>query len=93
VSRRLSSWRRRITDKVIEEMNDWCNRPLYSVYAAIFVHAIVVKVRHGHGHIEIARRIRASTGSFFDIGQVEPPPSDSAVQPSRTTRRGLDGPP
>ncbi|MGI8985844.1 MAG: hypothetical protein ACR2GM_03485, partial [Nocardioidaceae bacterium] len=25
------------------------------------------------GLCEIARRIRASTGSFFDIGQVEPP--------------------
>jgi putative transposase len=37
----------RITDKVIEEMNDWCNRPLDSVYAAVFIDAIVVKVRDG----------------------------------------------
>jgi putative transposase len=37
----------RITDKVIEEMTDWCNRPLDSVYAAIFVDAIMVKVRDG----------------------------------------------
>jgi putative transposase len=37
----------RITDKVIEEMTDWQNRPLDGVYAAIFVDAIVVKVRDG----------------------------------------------
>jgi putative transposase len=37
----------RITDKVIEEMNDWAVRPLDSIYAAIFVDAIVVKVRDG----------------------------------------------
>jgi len=37
----------RITDKVIEEMTDWCNRPLDGVYAAIFVDAVMVKVRDG----------------------------------------------
>ena len=37
----------RITDKVIEEMNDWAVRPLDETYAAIFVDAIVVKVRDG----------------------------------------------
>jgi putative transposase len=37
----------RITDKVIEEMNDWTSRPLESTYAAIFIDAIVVKVRDG----------------------------------------------
>lgn len=37
----------RITDKVIEEMNDWTTRPLDGVYAAIFIDAIVVKVRDG----------------------------------------------
>jgi putative transposase len=37
----------RITDKVIEEMTDWCNRPLDPVYAAVFIDAIVVKVRDG----------------------------------------------
>jgi putative transposase len=37
----------RITDKVIEEMNDWITRPLESTYAAIFIDAIVVKVRDG----------------------------------------------
>jgi hypothetical protein len=35
----------RITDKVVEEMADWCNRPLDGVYAAIFVDAVMVKVR------------------------------------------------
>jgi putative transposase len=37
----------RITDKVIEEMTDWQNRPLDQVYAAVFIDAIVVKVRDG----------------------------------------------
>src|SRR3984885_4554362 len=37
----------RITDKVIEEMNDWAARPLDQTYAAIFIDAIVVKVRDG----------------------------------------------
>src|SRR6266480_882225 len=37
----------RITDKVIEEMQAWQARPLDAVYAAIFIDAIVVKVRDG----------------------------------------------
>ncbi len=37
----------RITDKVIEEMNDWAVRPLDEIYAALFIDAIVVKVRDG----------------------------------------------
>ena len=37
----------RITDKVIEEMTEWVNRPLAPVYAAIFIDAIVVKIRDG----------------------------------------------
>jgi len=37
----------RITDKVIEEMTEWSNRPLEGVYAAVFIDAIVVKVRDG----------------------------------------------
>ncbi|MEV0734358.1 IS256 family transposase [Polymorphospora sp. NPDC050346] len=37
----------RITDKVIEEMTDWSHRPLDEVYAAVFIDAIVVKVRDG----------------------------------------------
>jgi transposase-like protein len=37
----------RITDKVIDEMNDWSVRPLDETYAAIFIDAIVVKVRDG----------------------------------------------
>jgi putative transposase len=37
----------RITDKVIEEMQDWSVRALDEVYAAVFVDAIVVKVRDG----------------------------------------------
>ena len=37
----------RITDKVIEEMQAWASRPLSEVYAAIFIDAIVVKIRDG----------------------------------------------
>jgi transposase-like protein len=37
----------RITDRVLEEMQDWVTRPLDAVYAAVFVDAIVVKVRDG----------------------------------------------
>ena len=37
----------RITDKVLEEMQEWVSRPLESTYAAIFIDAIVVKVRDG----------------------------------------------
>jgi transposase-like protein len=37
----------RITDKVIEEMNEWATRPLDDIYVAIFIDAIVVKIRDG----------------------------------------------
>jgi len=37
----------RITDKIIDGMTEWANRPLDGVYAAIFIDAIVVKVRDG----------------------------------------------
>jgi transposase-like protein len=37
----------RITDKVIEEMNDWTVRPLETIYAAVFIDAVVIKVRDG----------------------------------------------
>jgi len=37
----------RISDKVIAEMADWCNRPLERVYPVIFIDAIHVKIRDG----------------------------------------------
>ena len=37
----------RITDKIVEEMQAWWARPLERVHAAIFIDAIVVKVRDG----------------------------------------------
>jgi transposase-like protein len=37
----------RITDRVIEEMTAWWGRPLEPVYAAVFIDAIMVKVRDG----------------------------------------------
>ncbi|MBL7489215.1 IS256 family transposase [Frankia sp. AgB1.9] len=37
----------RITDAVLGEMNEWASRPLDRVYVAIFIDAVVVKVRDG----------------------------------------------
>jgi putative transposase len=37
----------KITDKVIEEMNEWLGRPLDKVYPVVFVDAIMVKIRDG----------------------------------------------
>ncbi|WP_085995488.1 IS256 family transposase [Nocardia testacea] len=37
----------RITDKVVAEMQEWSARPLDEVYVAIFIDAIVVKIRDG----------------------------------------------
>jgi putative transposase len=36
-----------ITDRVMEGMADWQNRPLDAVYAVIFIDAIMVKIREG----------------------------------------------
>ena len=53
----------RITDRVIEEMNDWSVRPLDEIYAAVFIDAIVVKVRDG----QVANRpIYAAIGVTLD---------------------------
>jgi putative transposase len=37
----------RITDRVLAEMQDWAVRPLDEIYAAVFIDAIVVKIRDG----------------------------------------------
>jgi putative transposase len=37
----------RITEKVVAEMAEWASRPLDAVYVAVFVDAVVVKVRDG----------------------------------------------
>lgn len=53
----------RITDRVLEEMSDWAVRPLDAIYAAIFIDAIVVKVRDG----QVANRpIYAAIGVSLD---------------------------
>jgi putative transposase len=53
----------RITDKVLEEMQAWQARPLDAVYAAVFVYAIVVKVRDG----QVANRpVYAAIGVSLD---------------------------
>jgi putative transposase len=53
----------RITDKVVAEMTEWSTRPLDSVYVAVFIDAIVVKVRDG----QVANRpIYAAIGVTVD---------------------------
>jgi putative transposase len=53
----------RITDKVLEEMAGWQARPLDAVYAAVFIDAIVVKVRDG----QVANRpVYAAIGVTLD---------------------------
>ncbi|CAH0296356.1 hypothetical protein SRABI26_04392 [Arthrobacter sp. Bi26] len=53
----------RITDRVLEEMAAWQNRPLDEVYAAIFIDAIVVKIRDG----QVANRpVYAAIGVTLD---------------------------
>lgn len=37
----------RITDRILEELSDWANRPLDRVYPVVFIDAIVVKIRDG----------------------------------------------
>lgn len=53
----------RITDKVVAEMQEWSSRPLDAVYVAVFVDAIVVKVRDG----QVANRpVYAAIGVTVD---------------------------
>jgi putative transposase len=56
----------RITDKVIEEMQAWQQRPLDAIYAAVFIDAIVVKIRDG----QVANRpVYAAIGVTLDGGK------------------------
>jgi len=53
----------RITDKVVAEMSEWANRPLDTVYAAVFIDALHVKVRDG----QVAHRpVYAAIGVTVD---------------------------
>lgn len=54
-----------ITDKVVAEMTDWCNRPLDRVYPVVFIDAVHVKIRDG----QVANRpIYDSAGKFLILG-------------------------
>ncbi|GAB6919862.1 hypothetical protein JCM9803A_03120 [Rhodococcus erythropolis] len=55
----------RITDKVLDEMQDWDARPLDEVYAAIFIDAIVVKSGTGRSRTDrsMPRSVSVSTGT------------------------------
>ncbi len=58
----------RITDKVIEEMSTWQTRPLNEVHAAIFIDAVVVKVRDGQvANRPIYAAIRVSLAGEKDV--------------------------
>jgi len=53
----------RITDRVLGEMHTWATRPLDEVYAAIFIDALVVKIRDGQvGNRPHLRRHRGDPG-------------------------------
>jgi transposase-like protein len=53
----------RITEKVVAEMAEWAARPLDAVYVAVFIDAIVVKVRDG----QVANRpVYAAIGVTVD---------------------------
>jgi transposase-like protein len=53
----------RITDAVVAEMQDWAARPLDGVYVAVFIDAIMVKVRDG----QVANRpVYAAIGVTVD---------------------------
>ena len=58
----------RITDRVVEEMQAWCCRPLQGVYAAIFIDAIYVKVRDGQvGNQPFYAAIGVDLGGHRDV--------------------------
>jgi putative transposase len=58
----------RITERVIEEMQAWATRPLDEVYAAIFIDAVVVKIRDGQvGNRPIYAAIGVSLAGERDI--------------------------
>src|SRR5918912_850876 len=53
----------RITEKVVAEMTEWATRPLDPIYVAVFVDAIMVKVRDG----QVANRpVYAAIGVTVD---------------------------
>jgi transposase-like protein len=53
----------RITDKVVADMQDWVSRPLDAIYVALFVDAIMVKMRDG----QVANRpVYAAIGVTLD---------------------------
>ena len=53
----------KITDRVLDEMADWQNRPLDRVYPVIFIDALVVKIRDG----QVANRpVYAAIGVTVD---------------------------
>lgn len=53
----------KITDRVLDEMSDWQNRPLDRVYPVVFIDALVVKIRDG----QVANRpVYAAIGVTVD---------------------------
>jgi transposase-like protein len=53
----------KITDRVLDEMADWQNRPLDRVYPVVFIDALVVKIRDG----QVANRpVYAAIGVTVD---------------------------
>ena len=73
----------RITDRVVEEMNEWTSRPLDRVYAAVFVDAIHVKAGDG----QVANRaFYAAVG--VDLEGRRDVPASGARRPPRARNTG-----
>jgi len=64
----------RITEKVIEEMNDWSARPLDEIYLPGFIDAIVVKTRDGKSPIgPFMQQLESQRGQkTFSVSVPEP---------------------
>ncbi|HEX3828234.1 MAG TPA: transposase [Sporichthyaceae bacterium] len=73
----------RITEKVIEEMNDWSRRPLDVIHAPALIDAIVLKARDG----QVANRpVYATTGSRSPVNA-----ASSACVPAPAVRARCAG--
>jgi putative transposase len=53
----------RITDKVVEEMNEWAQRSLDAVYPVVFIDALHLKVRDGQSRSTWRRHVPAAAQS------------------------------
>jgi len=78
----------KITDRVIEEMQTWWQRPLEKVYAAVFIDAIMVKIRDGQvRNRPVYAAIGVDLDGHKDIHRPCGPATGTANPPSSGWRR------